>query len=241
MTTRKVVVLFETSEECMPPWVKFMLLSMGIVFIAVGVGVGVWGTRAARNHVAMLEQLPPLSATSFADQRAGTTVLVEGMISPRNPVVLRNVVAYVREELDVTTDNDGDRRETWRSDGRETPALALEAGGVVRVGSGSYAIERAHETWYDEATLGFDDRPRDGSVRYYGLVAGGTVTAYGTVKDGPEGNELQAQTLFGGTRDAFLASQRQATAVLPILGGIFGAVGFVLCAVAFVGSRRRSV
>lgn len=223
----------------MPLWVKALLLVMGLCFLGVGVLVGVVGTRQAQAHVALLERLRPLSAVAFDDQRAGTHALVEGVISQRNPVVLRNVVAYRSEEMDVTTDSDGDRSENWRSTGGETPPLVLETDGRVRVGNQNYSIARAHETWYDDVTLGFNDRPRDGTKRYYGLVAGRQVTAFGTVVEGTEGNELEAQTIFGGTYPEYLASERQATAFLPIFGGIFGAAGLILCAVALVFIFRR--
>ena len=214
----------------MPIWVKWMLLGMGVAFVAVGTYVGVVVARQERAEVARLEQLPPLSAAALEDQPGGTEALVEGVVSPDNRVVFRDFVAYVREELDVTTDRDGDRDETWRSDGGETPGLLLEAGGVVRVAKG-YGIARGHRVWYDEATLGFNRQPRDGSERYHGLVAGGPVTAVGTVVDGPGGKELAAQTLFGGTRDAYLTSWRKEAASLPIFGGLFGVVGLVLAAV----------
>ncbi|CAA9359724.1 MAG: hypothetical protein AVDCRST_MAG93-7588, partial [uncultured Chloroflexia bacterium] len=107
----------------MPRWVKVMLLAMGLCFLGVGVLVGVVGTRRGQAHVALLESLRPLSAVAFDDQRAGTNAVVEGAISQRNPIVLRNVVAYIEEEMDVTTDSDGDRSERWRSTDRETPQL----------------------------------------------------------------------------------------------------------------------
>jgi hypothetical protein len=218
----------------MPRWVKVMLLAMGLCFLGVGVLVGVVGTRRAQAHVALLERLRPLSSVAFDDQRAGTPALVEGVISQRNPIVLRNVVAYIEEEMDVTTDSDGDRSERWRSTDRETPQLVLEADGPLRVGNENYAIERAHKIWYDDATLDFDDRPRDGTKRYYGLVAGRQVTAFGTVVEGTEGNAMEAQTIFGGTYPEYLTSEREATAFFPIFGGIFGAAGFLLCALAIV-------
>lgn len=224
----------------MPRWITVLLLGIGLTFLATAIVVGVFGTRQAKAHLARLESLPTLSAATIDDQPVGTEALVEGVISPRNRVVLRDVVAYIREELDVTTDTDGDRNESWRSDGHETPRLALEAGGTVMVGNQSYWIERGHETWYDEATLGFDDRPRDGTRRYDGLVAGRPVTAVGTVMDGLESKELAARTIFGGTRPEYLASQRSATTMLPILGGIFGGIGLVLCAIAiFINVRYQ--
>jgi hypothetical protein len=214
----------------MPLWVKLMLLGMGVAFLAVGTFVVVVSARQARAEVARLEQLPPLSAAALEDQPGGTEAFVEGVVSPENRAVFRDFVAYVREELDVTTDSDGDRDETWRSDGGEVPGLLLQAGGVVRVAKG-YGIALGHHVWYDEATLGFNRRPRDGSERYHGLVAGGRVTAVGTVVDGPEGKELDAQALFGGTREEFLTSRRGVAASMRILGGIFGVVGLLLAAV----------
>src|SRR4051812_34909296 len=120
----------------MPLWVKLMLLGMGVAFLAVGTYVGVVSARHERAEVARLERLHPLSAAALKDQPGGTEALLEGVISPHNQVVFRDFVAYVREELDVTTDSRGDREETWRPDGGETPGLLIEAGGVVRVTKG---------------------------------------------------------------------------------------------------------
>jgi hypothetical protein len=223
----------------MPLWVKVLLLGMGLLFLAVGAIVGLFGARQAQAHVARIESLRPLSAAALDEQASGADALVEGVVSPRNPAVFRNFVAYVREELDVATDRDGDRGETWRPDGRETPRLVLEAGGVVLVGNESYSIARGHETWYDQATLGFNDRPRDGSKRYHGLVAGRPVVAFGTVVEGLEGQELSAQTLYGGTREEYLASQREAAAFMPIFGAIFGAVGLLLSCIGALFMLRR--
>ncbi len=211
----------------MPLWVKWMLLGMGVAFMAVGTYVGIVSARHARAEVARLEQLPSLSAAALEDQPGGTEAFVEGVVSPDNRVVFRDFVAYVREELDVTMDSDGDREETWRSDGGETPGLLLEAGGVVRVGKG-YGIALGHRVWYDEATLGFNRQTRDGSERYHGLVAGSRVTVVGTVVNGPEGKELDVRTLFGGTRDEYLTSRREGAASLRTLGGLFGVVGLLL-------------
>lgn len=223
----------------MPRWVSLMLLGMGLLFLTVGVLVGVVGARYARAEVARLEGLRPLSATALEGQPGGADALVEGVVSSRNPVVFRDFVAYTSEELDVSTDSDGDRRETWRASQRETPRLLLEAEGPVVVGNEGYSIALGHETWYDEATLGFNNQTRDGSRRYHGLVAGGPITAVGTVAEGPEGKELSATTLFAGTRDEYLTSQRESAGFMPIFGAIFGAVGLVLAAVGVVLFPRR--
>jgi hypothetical protein len=224
----------------MPLWVKLLLLGLGVAFLAVGVAVGVFGARQARAHVALVEGLRPLSAAELDAQPAGADALVVGVVSPRNPAVFRGFVAYEREELDVTRDSDGDRSERWRADGAVTPRLLIEAGGLVQLAGEGYSIERGHEMWYDEATLGFNNQPRDGSKRYSGLLAGMPVTAFGSVAEGAEGVELEARTLFGGTREQYLASQREAAAFMPIFGAIFGAVGAALIGVgAFLALRFR--
>jgi hypothetical protein len=223
----------------MPRWVSLMLLGMGLLFLTIGVLVGVVGARFARAEVARLEQLLPLSAVELEDQPTGADALVEGVVSPRNRVVFRDFVAYVSEELDVRTDSDGDREETWRSSRRETPKLFLEAGGVVPIGNESYGIARGHVIWYDEATLGFNQQIRDGSVRYVGLIASGPITAIGTVMEGSEGKALNATTLFAGTRDEYLSSQREGAAFLPIFGAIFGGAGLLLAGIGGVLFLRR--
>lgn len=73
----------------------------------------------------------------------------------------------------------------------------LYCGREHRCHVGLHRIERAHETWYDDATLGLNKRPRQGSKRYDGFVPGDTVTVVGTVVTGQEGNALAAQTIFG--------------------------------------------
>lgn len=223
----------------MPRWVSLLLLGMGLLFLSVGVLVGVVGARAARAEVARLEQLRPISALALEDQPGGADALVEGVVSPHNRIVFRDFVAYVSEELDVRTDSDGDREETWRSRGRETPRLLLEADGAVQIGNEGYSIARGHETWYDEATLGFNHQTRDGSLRYSGLVAGGPITAIGTVMAGPEGKELNAVTLFAGTRDEYLTAQREGADFMPIFGAIFGGVGLLLAGIGGVLFLRR--
>lgn len=223
----------------MPRWVKLFLLGIGLLFLVVGALVGIVGRRTAQADLARLEQLRPLSAVALDDQLTGSDALVEGVISPRNRVVFRNFVAYASEELDVGRDSRGDRQETWRPGNQVTPRLLIEAGDLVRMSNEGYHIALGHETWYDEATLGFNHQPRDGSRRYHGLIAGGPITVVGTVIDGPEGKELAAQTVFAGSREAYLASQRQGAAVLLLLGGIFGGVGLVLAALGILFFLRR--
>jgi hypothetical protein len=223
----------------MPRWIPLMLLGIGLLFLTVGVLVGVVGARFARAEVARLEQLSPISAVTLKYQPAGVEAMVEGVLSPRNRVVFRDFVAYISEELDVRTDRDGNRELTWRFSRRETPRLLIEAGGVVPIGNESYSIARGHVIWYDEATLGFNQQTRDGSVRYSGLIAGGPITAIGTVMEGSEGKALNAATLFAGTRDEYLSSQREGAAFLPIFGGIFGSVGLILTGIGSVLFLRR--
>ena len=105
---------------------------------------------------------------------------------------------------------------------------AVNAGEAQIAGLSLYSIARGHETWYDPATLNFSDRPRDGTKRYTGLIAGMPVTVYGTVAQDGNGNAITAQTVFGGTHAEFLASEQANADFLPIFGAIFGVVGTIL-------------
>lgn len=215
----------------MPRWVPLFLLGMGVLFLGVGVVLGTVVARNAQAEVVRLEALPSLAARAVERQATGAQIFVEGALSDRNPTVFRDFVAYEREELDVTTDSDGDTRRDWRSSGRDTPPLLVDAAGDVRVGNDTYSIARGHATWYDETTLGFTGNERDGTIRYHGLLAGEPVTVLGAVVAGPEGRELAAELLYAGTREAFLESRRESAAALPFVGLIFGVVGAILGAV----------
>lgn len=209
---------------------------LGSVFLAVGVFTGVFAARWARAEADRAEALPSLSLAALEDGRPGAEALIEGVLSARNPPRFREFVAYVREEY-RGTDDDGDS--VWAEDERATPRLLIElGGGVAQLGNDDYQLSGFHETWRDGDVLRWDGLSGGGTKRYAGLLAGRPVTAIGVIREGPEGNELWAATVYGGTREAYLAGQRNAARFLPIFGLIFGGIGALLLGIAaWIGLR----
>ena len=198
----------------MPRWARRMFLGMGAGSAALGVFLATACARWARTDVARVEGLPVV--ISVQDQPDGAEVVLEGTIGPKPPAY-RNFVAFAWEVMEPR-----DGQEAWWPDGGQTPPLALEGGAQIAAG---YRVGRGHVT-EDEST-GFNGQVREGTRRYHALVAGGPVTAVGTVG----GGEFAAAEVFGGRRDEFLASRRTGAGVLPWLGGAFVAVGAALVGV----------
>ncbi|HMQ35037.1 MAG TPA: hypothetical protein PKD53_30245 [Chloroflexaceae bacterium] len=209
----------------MPIWGKLFLLGFGLVFLAVGLGLGIWGPRNAEAQAARAEGLEAKDAAAVEAAPAGSEALVEAVVSDRNPPAFRDFVAYRAEEY-RGEDDDGDPR--WAAHATVTPRLLLEAGGVVTLANDDYRLEGAHARYQDPGPLTRGDLFRESTKRYQGLVAGGTVTVIGAVAPGAEGNELRAELVYAGTRAEYIAGQRQTAAFLPYFGALFGVIGAAL-------------
>lgn len=206
----------------------------GLAFVGLGYYVGVSLAGAARAGADRAEGLAPADAAALAAADAGAELLVEGTISPANPARFRDFVAYVREEF-RGSDSNGDER--WAEDERVTPPLLIEARGQARLANADYALEGPHERWQEEG-LNWSSRTQEGTKRYRGLVAGGPIIAIGTVVPGAEGNELRAELVYGGTREAYVATQRGVARLLPAVGVAIAAAGALLTLVAAWVLRR---
>ncbi|NJN16345.1 MAG: hypothetical protein HC822_08760 [Oscillochloris sp.] len=213
-------------------FVRIFLILFGLVFLAVGVTIGIFGTRDAMAAGARAQRLAPQSAAALEQAAAGSEVLVEGRLSDRNSARFRTFVAYSADEY-RGTDDDGDA--IWTEVERVTPPLLIEAGGLVQIGNDDYELERAHEHWQESERLRYSGG--QGTRRYAGMRAGEMVTTIGVIRAGPEGNEVQAEILFGGNRDAYITARESDARWLPIFGLIFGVIG---AAVAAVGIFSRS-
>jgi len=220
----------------MPLKVTLFLLGFGLSFLAVGVALGVWGSRHAADQAARAEALAPIGAAALEDAPVGAEVLVEGLVSPRNPALFRDFVAYSAEQYRGQSSGS---RPRWSTVDTVTPPLLLEAGGLVRLANDDYSLQGAHATYQDPGPLTRGDLFRESTRRYQGLVAGGAVTAIGTVVPGVEGNELRAELVFAGTRDEYIAGQRGSAATLPFIGAIFGVIGAAVAGVGLFFLLRR--
>lgn len=213
----------------MPLWGKLFLLFFGLVFLVLGVILGVFGAADARAEAARAEALAPLTAAALDDRAPGETALVEGALSARNRALFRDYVAYTVEEYRGRENSSNDPE--WEDEEEVTPPLLVEAGGIVRVANEDYRIEGRLTRWQESQVLSWNSFTGEGTKRYAGLVAGQPVTTIGAVVAGPEGNELRAEVVFGGAQAEYVASQRQSAFMLPIVGGIFGFIGLIVAGV----------
>ena len=178
------------------------LLLIGSLGLCCGLFSGVLFPRLFDADVARVQALAPLSYAAFEDGTPGRAALLEGRLSARNPASPEGFVIYTRSVAGL--DRDGKR--VWRELERVQPPLLLELpGGVARV-VGDYNLN------------GIMERVGDDLTQIEGLRAGASVMAVGTLVQGQEGVELQADLVAAGTRAAFLASNRAAALFFSIFG-----------------------
>ncbi len=213
---------------------RLFLLLFGSVFLAVGIGVGVFATRSVQAELARAEALQPSSAAALRQRGLGSEVLVDGMIDRRTPVQFRSFVAYEQAEYRGTDDDDD---QVWVVEERVLSPLLVDIGGPLSIAAG-YRLEGWHERWQDTDGLRWNGFTGEGTKRYDGLVAGRPVMAIGAVASGREGIELRAEFVYAGSRDEYLASRRSTTAFLPWFGAIFGLVGLGLMSAPVISWLR---
>lgn len=203
---------------------------VGGLFLLLGLGTLLLGSRWHRAEAGRFAALQPLAAAVLNSTAPGTTALLEGRISAQGRLLHGDLVAYVRQEY-RGLDDSGDP--VWREDERATPGLLLELpDGRAAIEPGSYgllgplAVRSEGEPTWDGST---------GTKRYSGLTASSPVLAYGAVVAGREGPALAAEWLFAGSQDEYVASRRadaQATVWIGLLftglGALFGSLGVVL-------------
>ncbi|GAB4123422.1 MAG: hypothetical protein Fur005_37360 [Roseiflexaceae bacterium] len=211
----------------------------GLLFVAIGVGVGLIGSGGILEAAAKVEALPVIrSAGGFEDQAIGREVLIEGQVGPENEIILRQYVAYARDEY-RGTDEDGDA--IWREDERITPALEITlSDGIVRLANEDYTLVGPLTRWQEPGGLIWNGMTNDGTKRYDGIEVGSTVTTVGLVEQGSEGPELAARFVAGGDRSAYLAEQRRGAEVSRIVGAIMGGIGILFMLIGlFIMLRSR--
>lgn len=210
---------------------RVFLLLFGLIFFLIGGGIAIFGTIAVRGEIARAERLTPVSAAAFDDLAPGSEVMIEGVLSQRNKARFRNFVAYRREEY-RGSDKDGDPK--WSVDEEYKPALLVETSGSITIAADRYSIQKPHQTWQEGRGLTWNGVTGEGTKRYSGFVAGLPVMAIGTVQPGSEGNELQANFVFGGSRTDYLADKRTTATFLPWFGGCFAMFGLLFIGIGVV-------
>lgn len=204
--------------------VRGFLVIFGLAFLALGYFVGVSMAGEARAKAVRVAQLAPVGAATVTRSAPGAELLVEGLLSERNPTGFRSYVAYVREEFRGVSQNSEER---WVEDERLTPRLLVEAAGLVQLANEDYQLLGPHERWQEDG-LNWDRRAEEGTKRYRGLLAARPVMVIGTVASGAAGNELRAELVFGGSREEYIAGEGAAAGFFPWIGAGLALVGGVL-------------
>jgi hypothetical protein len=214
------------------------LIGFGLVFLAIGIVMATVAARQAGAEAARAERLRPLTVAALDDSQPGREALVEGYRSDRNPALFQQFVAYVREEYRGRDDND---RERWEEDERRTPPLLIDlVDGTVPLANDSYMLDSPPHIWQEsQSSLAWNGFTGEGTKRYHGLRAGDAALAIGTLVAGPEGLELQAERVYGGTRSSYIAERQQTALWMPRIGAIFGVIGAALALLGIWWLVRR--
>jgi hypothetical protein len=183
----------------------------------------------ANSSANRVERLTPLPVAILEDSERGREVLVEGRVSSRNPAQYESFVAYVREEREVETNDEGTPTAgSWEETRRVTPPLLLElSDGLVQIGNNDYNLGNARTV---ERRSFLEDR----EIRYKGFEAHDQVIAVGSLFSTAEQPQINAEFIHRGTQASYVASNRQA-ATMGCVGGVVSAVvggGLVLWGLA---------
>lgn len=209
-------------------WVVAAVIgSFSIICLGCALFSGALAPWLIGETIAQVERLEPTSFPAFEDGEPGREVLIEGVVSERNPVE-NGFVAY--ERYVAQRDPDGDL--SWRKVDEVRPPLRIDLrGGSVRV-VGNYRLESPGD---EDETEG---------ERFVGLRVGTPVIAVGRLTQGQEEIELDAEFIGVGTRDEFLQDQRELITFFRILSALFAPCGIALLiaavALAAIGIRRRA-
>jgi hypothetical protein len=68
----------------------------------------------------------------------------------------------------------------------------------------------------------------EGTKRYAGFESGSPAMVIGRIVDGVEGRAIEAELIFGGMCDGYVAIQRTTASISPVLGMAAGASGILI-------------
>lgn len=218
-----------------------------LAVITAGTGALLRGPLAASVAQERDELLsaPVADAATLRSLAAGTRVLAYGRIE-NAAAAAHGLVAFVHQQYEgVQTTGPGKARPRWRELARQTPALQLDIGGGTLAVDAGYVLEaalhaRAPGGGPVEPLQRFDLRVADLSTeRVLGFANGDMVTVDGVLAlRAEQGIVLYARRLYGGDVIAYRRARSEGAAVLPLIGGVFIAVGVAMTALAAVLLRR---
>lgn len=192
-----------------------VLLAVGSLSLCCGLFSGLFFPWAFNSDVALVVRQEPLSYVALEDGTPGRPALIEGRLSPRNRTSPEGFVLYIRS---VPAVNDKGER-SWREVERVYPPLLVELpGGEARV-VGDYRLN------------GSTEREESAAQLLEGLRPGAEVIVVGTLVQGQEAIELEAELLGVGTRASFIAENRAAARFFGIFGWLLVGGGVLMLGV----------
>ncbi|MBN1220687.1 MAG: hypothetical protein JXM69_17330 [Anaerolineae bacterium] len=229
-------------------WVEKHLISLVFGFIGAIfalIGGGFWGGHFhTQQEARKAEQIPLYTPAQLDGVLSGTLVAVEGRISEQNSSHFEGLIAYTAhqyqgiecdDEDDENDDGDYECDEVWSLTEWVTPVLWLDSpGGRVRIGNINYKLLHAPEVWRTTSTLVEHE-----TLEYRGFRMGSPAFVVGQVRTN-DGISLEADFLFGGSRQDYLLSQAEEAVVLLWMGVVFAGFGLLFLGVAVVMAVFRS-
>lgn len=174
-----------------------------------------------------MDNTPVIGGAVLQVSPLGRTVFVEGVISSSNRTVYRDWVAYIGEEGEI--DDEGDR--IWSVTEKATPPLLLSTNsGPVQIespdGGNGYSLQNLGR-WSWEGKY----------RRYRGLKVNNQVVALGEIQSGSQGRYLDAKVVARGTRNEYVAEQRNTARFMSLISiplfviGLLGLAGTLIWSV----------
>jgi hypothetical protein len=153
----------------------------------------------SRHDAAHLERLPVMTGRLLANSPPGREVIVEGRISNNMQPEYENFVTYVEKHRQRNSDGNL----SWVTEREFTPPL------LVDTSEGRVRIEKDRTTsYYTFVEPAYTTFSESDERRYSGFRRDDLIMALGEVEKGIDGMVLDAEFVYGGTRNQYIERQR---------------------------------
>lgn len=190
-----------------------MKLIVGTLALVMGLGASFLVVKDTQTR--RLQSLPVLSRSSELQAYQGRKVFLEGPIAPGSAPRYKGFVVYQLYEAEEVRRGGDELR--WQLLETHTPAFELELNDGRVLVTGNYEVGRTGSNWVV---------PFPWAKLEIALAEGDSIAVLGIVR----GQALEASTVFGGTREEYIASQREEWLWFMLVGGVFSLVGVWLLA-----------
>lgn len=206
---------------------KFLLLVMGIIFLIVGLIVGLGLPWFISQDSARVSAIAVSNLASLNQQQPGSEVVFEAQISPASEEQFDDYVAY-RQERQERVRRDGKYQTEWRNELSVTPPLKVELDNeTILITNDTYNLG----TLQNQREVRINNEPR----RISGIRQNDPVVVIGKLRSNNDGITVEAEVVSVGTKSDYLEGQNTAWWIAVLLGSVFSLVGSVLI---WFGLRR---